>query len=75
MSQPVQPMLRSLLLLLFTGWIAYTCFKRAIIPPRDNFSWWHLESYKVNKNPLTRILNVLVGILVLAIGLNAIFHK
>ena len=34
---------------LWTGWIAYTCFKRAIHPPQKNSSWWHMESHTVDK--------------------------
>jgi hypothetical protein len=34
-----------------------------------------MESYAVNKNPLVRALNVLVGILVLAIGLAVALGK
>lgn len=58
---------RVTVIVLWGGWIAYTCFKRAIYPLHDNSSWWHTESHAANKNPLVRALNVLCGILVLAI--------
>jgi hypothetical protein len=70
-----QHVFRSLLVLLWAAWLAYTCFKRAIVPPRDSLAWWHLESYIVNKNLLTRILNVLTGILVLAIAISIVSHR
>jgi hypothetical protein len=66
---------RALIVVLWAGWIAYTCFKRAIYPPPDNTSWWHTESYAVNKNPLVRALNVLGGILVLWIGIAVAWSK
>jgi hypothetical protein len=68
-------MVRTALIVLWAGWIAYTCFKRAIHPPRENSSWWHMESHTVNKNPLVRGLNVLVGILVLVIGAAVVWGK
>jgi hypothetical protein len=61
--------------LVWGAWLAYSCFKRAITPPKDNLAWWHLESYIVNKNPLRRILNVMIGILVLAIAVSAAFSR
>jgi hypothetical protein len=67
--------IRDAVVLAWAIWLAYTCFKRAIVPPRDNLKWWHLESYAVNKNPLTRILNVLTGILVLAIAFSLTFGR
>jgi hypothetical protein len=71
MNHPV----RSSIVLVWACWLAYTCFKRAIIPPKDNLRWWHLESYVVNKNILTRTLNVLAGILVLTIAFSVVFSK
>ncbi len=59
---------RASLVVIWAGWIAYTCFKRAIHPPQENSSWWHMESYALDKDPLVRTLNVLAGILVLVIG-------
>jgi hypothetical protein len=67
--------LRSAIVVLWAGWICYTCVKRAIKPPPDNSSWWYTESYSVNKNPLVRALNVLAGILVLAIGVSVAFGQ
>jgi hypothetical protein len=67
--------MRALIVVFWAGWIAYTCFKRAIHPPQDNSSWWSMESYTVNKNPLVRALNMLGGILVLAIGLSVALGK
>lgn len=45
------------------------------MPPKDNPSAWHLESYKVNKHPLVRLLNVVAGIIVLAIGIGVVFSR
>jgi hypothetical protein len=67
--------MRAVIVVLWAGWIAYTCFKRAVHPPQENSSSWHMEGYAVNKNPLVRALNVLVGILVLAIGLAVALGK
>jgi hypothetical protein len=75
MNQPAQHIFRNSLILVWAAWLAYTCFKRAITPPKDNLAWWHLESYMVNKNPLTRILNVLAGVLVLAIAISVVFSR
>ena len=74
MTLPQHPF-RSFLVLVWAGWLAYTCFKRAVYPPKDNLRWWHLESYVVNKNPLTRMMNVLAGILVLAIAISVVFIR
>ena len=75
MNQQVQHPFRSLLVLLWAAWLSYTCFKRAIFPPRDDLRWWHLESYVVNRSVFGRALNVLAGILVLAIVIGLIFGK
>ena len=72
---PSSHVIRSAALFLFFGWLAYTCFKRAYSPPKTNLSWWHLESYAVNKNVLTRTINVLAGILILVIAFSLIFGK
>ena len=66
---------RASIVVLWAGWIAYICFKRALRPPHDNSSWWHMESHAVNKNPLVRALNVLCGILVLVIGVAVAWGK
>jgi hypothetical protein len=73
----IQPnhVLRASLLFLCALWLAYTFFKQAIDPPKDNSSRWHLESYAVNNNLLVRILNVLVGILVLVIAFSLTFGR
>ncbi len=70
-----QHIFRNAFVLVLTGWIAYTCFKRAITPPKDKSMWWHHESYRLNKNPLVRLLNVLGGILILAIGIGVVFGQ
>ena len=67
--------IRSAIIVIWAIWLAYTCFKRAVQPPRDNSAWWHLESYAVNKNPLVRLLNVVVGVLILYIGLSIGLEK
>ena len=60
---------RTWLVLLWSGWISYTCFKRAIKPPKDRISFWYNEVEAVNKNPFVRALSVLVGLLMLLIGI------
>lgn len=64
---------RTVVILLFFGWLAYTCFKRAVRPPRDKRFLFSSESHVVNKNPLTRALNVFIGLIVLMIGIAAAF--
>ena len=64
---------RALMVVLWAGWIAYPASTGPSIHRRKNSSWRHRESYVVNKNPLVRALNALVGILVLAIGLAVAF--
>ena len=66
---------RSAVVLLWSGWIAYTCFVRAARPPKDRQTFWINEIYTVNKNWAVRILNVLGGLLVLAIGISIAFKK
>jgi len=58
-------------LLAWAFWVCYTCVQRA----QNNLSWWHLESYAVNKKISIRILNVLVGILLLAIAFAIVFER
>jgi hypothetical protein len=70
---PSHHVIRNTLAFFFLGWLAYTCFRRAFIPPKTNLSWWHLESYAVNKNVLTRTINVLAGILILLIAFSLMF--
>ena len=61
--------LRNSAILLFWGWLAYTCFKRAIKPPTNHVSrWGYSEVEAFNRNPLVRALSVLCGLLVLLIG-------
>jgi hypothetical protein len=55
--------------ILFSAWIAYTCFTRAIKPPKDGIYRWCSEVEAVNKNPLVRALMVLAGLLMLLIGI------
>jgi len=59
---------RDAIVLAWAIWVAYTCFKRAIVPPKDNSAWWQRESHAVNKNPATRVLNIVAEILVLMIA-------
>ena len=66
---PPQQIIRMSLILLSSGWLAYTCFKRALKLPKDRISWAYNEVEKVNRNPLVRFLNILVGLLVLWIGI------
>jgi hypothetical protein len=66
---------RTCLILFFTGWLSYTCFKRAIKPPKDRISRWYKEVEAVNRNPIVRAMNILFGVLVLLIGINAVFSR
>ena len=72
---PSEHAVRTSLALLWLGWIAYTCFKRAIKPPKDRISRWYSEVEAFNKNPLVRALNVLAGLLVLLIGIGLALGK
>ena len=72
---PTEHTLRISIVMLSSGWIAYTCFRRAIKPPRDRISRWYNEVEAVNRNPLVRVLNVLCGVLVLLIGISVAFGK
>ena len=74
MSLP-QHIVRTSLILLWLGWLGYTCFKRAIEPPKDRISWAYTEVEKVNRNPFVRALNILVGLLVLWIGIDVAIGK
>lgn len=70
---PTQHALRTALVLLWAGWIAYSCFKRALQPPKNRISrWGYNEVGAVNKNPLVRGLMVLCGLLVLGIALDVV---
>ncbi len=64
---------RSLLILLWSGWIAYTCIKRAIKPPKDCISFWYNEVEAFNRNPIVRVFSILVGLLTLLIGFGVVF--
>lgn len=66
--------LRSAVILLWAGWIAYTCFKRAIRPPKDRVSFWRKEVEAVNRNPIIRVINVLAGVLILLIGIGVVLN-
>jgi hypothetical protein len=72
---PTEHAVRTSLILLWSGWIAYTCFKRAIKPPKNRISRWYNEVEAVNRNPLIRLLNVVAGLLVLLIGISVVFGK
>jgi len=72
---PTEHTVRTSIILLWSGWIAYTCFKRAIKPPKDRISRWYNEVERVNKKPLIRLLNVLAGLLLLFIGISVAFGK
>ena len=65
--------LRSGVILLFSGWIAYTCFKRAVRPPKDRHSFGYNEVEAFNRNPIVRTFNILAGLLVLAIGVDMVY--
>lgn len=73
---PTQHTVRTALVLLWAGWIAYTCFKRALKPPKNRISrWGYNEVEAVNKNPFVRALMVLCAVLVLGIALDVVLGK
>ena len=72
---PPQHVIRTSLNLALVGMAAYTCFKRALKPPKDRISWAYNEVEKVNRNPFVRALNILVGLLVLWIGIDVAIGK
>jgi len=70
---PAGQTLRSAVILLWSGWIAYTCFKRAAKPPKDRISFFYNEVEAFNRNPIVRTLSVLTGLLMLLIGVGVVF--
>jgi len=60
------------MILLWSGWIAYTCFKRAIKPPKDHISFFYNEVEAFNRNPIVRTFSVLLGVLILLIGVGVV---
>jgi hypothetical protein len=68
--------IRTALVLLWAGWIAYTCFKRAITPPKNRASrWGYNEVEAVNKHPLVRALMIVCGLLILVIAIDVVLGK
>jgi hypothetical protein len=68
--------LRSAAILLWSVWLAYTCFRRGIQPPKDRISrWGYCEVEVFNRNPLVRALSILAGLLVLLIGFGLVIGK
>lgn len=64
--------LRSAAILLWSGWIAFTCFKRAINPPKDRISFFYNEVGAFNRNPIVRAFSVLIGVIFLLIGIGVV---
>jgi len=71
---PAGQTLRSAVILLWSGWISYTCFKRAFKPPKNRISFWYNEVETVNRNPIVRTLNVIAGVFILLIGIAVVFE-
>ena len=65
---------RLALILVWLGVAAFISFKRALHPPPDRQDWYHFESYRFNKNPIVRGMNVLVGLIFLALAIAAVIE-
>jgi hypothetical protein len=64
------------LLLTWSGWFAYTCFKRAVKPPKDRISrLGYNEVEALNREPIVRVLIAVGGLLILAIGVDVALSK
>jgi hypothetical protein len=73
---PAEKTVRVLLVLAWSGWLAYICFKRAIYPPGDRARrWGWSEVEALNRNPIVRAVSIISGILVLLIGIGVALGK
>ena len=67
---------RIALVLAWSGWLAYICFKRAVKPPKHKIPGGGTTKLRHSIiQPIVRVLIALCGLLVLVIGLGVALSK